>query len=177
MEKVDAIEGTVAKWLRSWIPNPWVPCSKPVVAPRLTQPSVLSRSIKQVPAISGNLVVKSKLPPRSGSSLDLRTWDLGSRTPRPETRDPETLRPGTLERWDLNPGTLELGPWACDPGTWDPDTWNPGTSNWPPTTDCINFICEANFDNKKLLYVCRKRRGSNKKIKFWNIFFSFLCQK
>ena len=35
------------------------------VAPRSTQPFILS-----VPEISGNLVVKSKLPPRSGSSLD-----------------------------------------------------------------------------------------------------------
>ena len=45
-----------------------------------------------------------------------------------------------------------------------------------PTRDCINFICEANFDNKKLGHVCPKRRGSNAKIKFWDIFFSFLCQ-
>ena len=36
------------------------------VAPRLTQPFFLAGSIKQVPGISGNLVVKSKLPPCSG---------------------------------------------------------------------------------------------------------------
>ena len=40
------------------------------VAPRLTQPFILLRSVKWVPEISGNLVVKSKLPPRSGSSLE-----------------------------------------------------------------------------------------------------------
>ena len=40
------------------------------VAPRSTQPFILPRSVKWVPGISGNLVVKSKLPPRSGSSLE-----------------------------------------------------------------------------------------------------------
>ena len=40
------------------------------VAPKSTQPLILQRSIKQVPGISGNLVVKSKMPPRSGSSLE-----------------------------------------------------------------------------------------------------------
>ena len=40
------------------------------VAPRSTQPFILPRSIKWVPGISGKLVVKSKLPPRSGSSLE-----------------------------------------------------------------------------------------------------------
>ena len=40
------------------------------VAPRSTQPFILPRSVKWVPEISGNLVVKSKLPPRSGSSLE-----------------------------------------------------------------------------------------------------------
>ena len=40
------------------------------VAPRSTQPFILPRSIKWVPGISGNLVVKSKLPPRSDSSLE-----------------------------------------------------------------------------------------------------------
>ena len=39
-------------------------------APRSTQPFILLRSIKWVPGISGNLVVKSKLPPRSGSRLE-----------------------------------------------------------------------------------------------------------
>ena len=40
------------------------------LAPRSTQSFVLPRSIKWLPGISGNLVVKSKLPPRSGSSLE-----------------------------------------------------------------------------------------------------------
>ena len=40
------------------------------VAPRSTQPFILPRSIKWVPGISGNWVVKSKLPHRSGTSLE-----------------------------------------------------------------------------------------------------------
>ena len=40
------------------------------VTPSSTQPFILPRSIKWVPEISGNLVVKSKLPPQSGSSLE-----------------------------------------------------------------------------------------------------------
>ena len=40
------------------------------VAPRSTQPFILPRSIKWVPGISRNLVVKSKLPLRSGCSLE-----------------------------------------------------------------------------------------------------------
>ena len=40
------------------------------VAPRSTQRLILLRSIKWVPGISGNLVVESKLPPRSCSSLE-----------------------------------------------------------------------------------------------------------
>ena len=40
------------------------------VTPRSTQPSILPRSVKWVPGISGNLMVKSKLPPQSGSSLE-----------------------------------------------------------------------------------------------------------
>ena len=40
-------------------------------APRLTQPFILLRSIKLVPGISGNLVVKSKLPSWSDSSYEV----------------------------------------------------------------------------------------------------------
>ena len=40
------------------------------VVPRSTQPFILPRSIKRVPGISGDLVVKSKVPPRSGCSLE-----------------------------------------------------------------------------------------------------------
>ena len=39
------------------------------VAPRSTQPFILPRSIKLVPGTSGNLVVKSKLPPQCGTIL------------------------------------------------------------------------------------------------------------
>ena len=85
------------------------------VAPRLTQPSILSRSIKRVPAISGNLVVKSKLPPRSGSSLDLRTWDPGPWDRK--TRDPKTWDPGTLRLGPWDPGLVTLGHGTLTPGT------------------------------------------------------------
>ena len=40
------------------------------LTPRLTQPFILQRSIKWVPGISGKLVVKSKLTPQSGTSLE-----------------------------------------------------------------------------------------------------------
>ena len=40
------------------------------VVPRWTQPFILPWSIKWLAEISGNLVVKSKLPPRSGCSLE-----------------------------------------------------------------------------------------------------------
>ena len=39
------------------------------LAPSLTQHFIIRMSMKLVPAISRNLVVKSQLPPRSGSSL------------------------------------------------------------------------------------------------------------
>ena len=44
--------------------------SRGPVAPRLTQPFILPRSIKWVAGISRNLVVRSKLPPQSGPSLE-----------------------------------------------------------------------------------------------------------
>ena len=44
-----------------YIQNHWM-------APRLTQPFIRLRSMKLVPGLSGNLVVKSKLPPQSGST-------------------------------------------------------------------------------------------------------------
>ena len=46
------------------------PSGQGAVAPRSTQPFILPRSVKWVPEISGNLVVISKLPPRSGASLE-----------------------------------------------------------------------------------------------------------
>ena len=45
----------MAYWLRRCIPN---------------QPFILPRSVKWVPGISGNWMVKNKLPPRSGCSLE-----------------------------------------------------------------------------------------------------------
>ena len=115
---------------------------------------------------------------------DPGTWD-------PETMRPETLTPGILGPWYMAPyvpDIQDLGPW--DPGTWNSGTWNwdletwdfwplvPGTS-WPYTqghgngtleswdlqmthgTDCIDFICEVNFDNQKLGHVCQKLRVLN----------------
>ena len=81
---------------------------------------------------------------------------------RPGIRDPETWGPGPWhpETWD--PATTTLGLGTCNPGTWDPVTRDPGNGtlgpcDWQltPTTDCINFISEANFDNKKLGHVHR----------------------
>ena len=107
---------------------------------------------------------------KSGSE----TWDPGPGTlglcdPRPGTRFPRPcgLRPGTLEScdlelWDARVRNLGLGILE----------WDPGTLRLA-TTDCINFICEANFDNKKLGHVCRKRWD----LTFRDIFFSFLCKK
>ena len=59
----DTIVITLAITARSRVQNHWV-------APSSTQPFILPRSIKWVPGISGNLVVKSKLPPRGGTSLE-----------------------------------------------------------------------------------------------------------
>ena len=56
--------------LKHWIPNPGVPCSRPLGGSKLTQLFILPRLIKWVPGISGNLVVKGKLPPPNGSSLE-----------------------------------------------------------------------------------------------------------
>ena len=61
----------LVQFYTSGFPIQGVPCSNPLGgAPRSTQPFILSRSIKWVPGISGNSVVKSKLPPWSGSSLE-----------------------------------------------------------------------------------------------------------
>ena len=59
--------------------------------------------------------------------------------------------------------------------TRDPGNGTLGPCDLDPTTDCINFICEANFESP--WHVCRKRRGSNTKTKFRDIFFPFLFQK
>ena len=98
-----------------------------------------------------------------------------------ETRDPGPCDPGP-ETWD--PETRDPRPWdpaPWDSGAWNTDTQEPGNGTpklaTDPTTDCINFICEANFDSKKLGHVCQKRRGSNTEIKFRGVFFSFSCQK
>ena len=67
----------VQEWIRHvvlfW--DPWFPiqgsrAENHWVAPSSTQPFILPRSIKWVPGLSGNWMVKSKLPPRSGCSLE-----------------------------------------------------------------------------------------------------------
>ena len=60
----------MTQWLRCWILNQGSHVQNHWVAPRLSQPFILPKSIKWIPRISGNLLVKSKLPPQSGSSLE-----------------------------------------------------------------------------------------------------------
>ena len=48
--------------------DPEVPPSKSLRGSKVDSAFYLSRSIKWVPEISGNVVVKSKMPPRSGST-------------------------------------------------------------------------------------------------------------
>ena len=62
--------GAMAWWLKRWTPDPGVHVQNHWVTPRSTQPFIILKSIKLVPGISGNLVVKSKLPPRSSPSLE-----------------------------------------------------------------------------------------------------------
>ena len=63
MEQWPSGQGAGFPIQRSHVQNHWL-------APRSTQPFILVRSVKLLPEISGNLVVKSKLPPQSGSSLE-----------------------------------------------------------------------------------------------------------
>ena len=60
----------MAQWLRRWILNPGVPCSKPLSGSKVDS-AFHTSEVDKVPGISGDLVVKSKLPPRSGSSLEV----------------------------------------------------------------------------------------------------------
>ena len=60
----------MAKCLRCWIANTEVPCSKPQGGSKVDSVFHLPRSTNWVPGIFGNLVVKNKLPPQSGSSLE-----------------------------------------------------------------------------------------------------------
>ena len=53
-------------YARCWISNPGVPCSKP--PPRSTQPFIFLQRLMST-RNSRNFVIKSKLPPWSGSSL------------------------------------------------------------------------------------------------------------
>ena len=49
--------GAIAQWLRHWIPNLGVPCSKPLGGSKVESALfILLRSIKWAPGISGNLV-------------------------------------------------------------------------------------------------------------------------
>ena len=52
-----------------WIHNPGVLCSKPLVGSKVDS-AFHPAEFNKVPGISGKLVVKSRLPPRSGFSLE-----------------------------------------------------------------------------------------------------------
>ena len=60
--------GAMAWWLRRWIPNPGVHVQNHWMTPRSTKSFILPKLIKRVPRIFENLMLKSKLPPRSGSA-------------------------------------------------------------------------------------------------------------
>ena len=58
----------------------------------------------------------------------------------------------------MDPGTEILGLGNCNPGTQNPKTMTLRTELVTHrllvlTTDCINFNCETNFDNKELEHV------------------------
>ena len=55
--------------VRTLVSNAGVPGTKKLGAPRSTQLFILPRSIKKVPGTLGDLVVRSKLSPRSGSAV------------------------------------------------------------------------------------------------------------
>ena len=60
----------MAWWLRCWIPNPGILCSKKLGGSKVESachPSEVDQMSSAREGNSGNLVVKSKLPPRSGS--------------------------------------------------------------------------------------------------------------
>ena len=57
-------------WLRCWIPNPGVPCSKPLGSSKVDSAFHPSEVDKVSTRNFWGLVVKSKLPPRSGSRLE-----------------------------------------------------------------------------------------------------------
>ena len=101
-------------------------------------------------------------------------WDPGPWNPRLCDPGPETLRLVTLGLWNWDPGPWDLHPW--DMGSWHPGPWGPGHGTLWLATDPHHRLT-LNFDHKKLGHVCRKRRSSNTKIEFSNIFCSFLCQK
>ena len=56
--------------VRHWIPNPGILCSKPHSRFKVNPAFHPSEVNKWVPGIFGNLMVKSKLSPRSGSTLE-----------------------------------------------------------------------------------------------------------
>ena len=60
--------GAMTWCLRCWFPIQGLRVQNHWVAPRWTQPFIVRRSIKSVPGIYGNWMVKSKLPPRRGCS-------------------------------------------------------------------------------------------------------------
>ena len=65
---VNAIQNTFSIPRRHWISNPGVLCSNPLRGSKVD--SVFHPSEVEVPGISGNWVVKIKLPPWSDTSLE-----------------------------------------------------------------------------------------------------------
>ena len=62
--------GGNASWLRSWIPNPGIPSSKPLVGSKFDSafhPSEVNQTSTRVSGIPNDLMVKSKMPPCGGS--------------------------------------------------------------------------------------------------------------
>ena len=63
--------GAMAYWLRCWISNPGVPCSKPLGGSKVDSDFHLSEVDKMSTRNIWEFVVKSKLPPRSGTILEV----------------------------------------------------------------------------------------------------------
>ena len=76
------------KWFQCWIPNPEVPSSNLWVVPRSTQLVIFLSSIKWVPGISREFVVKRKLSPHSSfvALRQLRHWGSFFKKKKKNTR-------------------------------------------------------------------------------------------
>ena len=112
--------------------------------------------------------------PRNSDTWDQRPWNPGPGTPWPGTWDPGTWDSGTLE---LGPCNLRLPTKNLTLGTLEMEPWDSETSNWPPPEIIlISFVKQILTIKSWDMYV--ENVGFRiRKIKFRDIFFSFLCQK